>query len=214
MLCLAWLDRMKWWQLGFGVVGVAAVSLGALINIPLLRDRMFHRPPENVAEAAQNLNVSGRDVLWGTTAVHAIQKPVIGWGPGTSRPLLAPLFAAKGDRRSVEYSPHNEYLQVFHDLGAVGVTLLVWAWVPFLIASWVQWKRAVERSDLGLAKWYMATTLGTVVVLANSVVDNTLHYAQVIAPLFIIAAAAEVMQSQRAAAVNAGGGAVGVPGAR
>lgn len=200
--CLARFDRMRLSQILIGGLLAVALGVGAVLTVPILRDRMFHRPPESVVDAVRVLDLRGRDAMWRVTAAQIIQKPIIGWSAGSSRLLVGRLFAEQGGGkvRGAEVPPHNEYLQVLHDLGVIGLVLMLGAWGPFLIHQWTAWRNAHSRGDRELAKWHMATTLGIIVVLANSTADNTLHYPQVVAPLFVIAGCAEALRMRMGAA--------------
>jgi hypothetical protein len=168
--------------------GLVTVTLAGLLVaiMPALRTRFFYRPPTSPAEAVELLNLSGRDKMWSITLDDALEKPFIGWGLGTARPLVAVIF---DDREDVaEYSVHNEYLALFHDLGAIGLGLFLWAWIPLLVRHWSAWKKYDTSSNLGMAKHYMAATLSILLVTANALVDNTLHYSHIMVPVFIVLA--------------------------
>jgi O-antigen ligase len=174
--------------------GLLAVILVAslLLGIPSFRARLFHQPPSNLKEAFEYLNMMGRDKMWPAAFNHALENPVWGWGPGSARLLVADVVSKKGVK---EWHPHNEYLQVFHDTGIIGLALLLSAWFPTLFRYWKRWRFAHLSGDILRAKWNMAATLGTTLVLINSVADNTLHYANVLVPIFLILSCAAFLNS-------------------
>jgi hypothetical protein len=75
-------------------------------------------------------------------------------------------------------------------MGIIGVALLLLAWGSLLRQHWQDWRQAHRSRNALQAKWHMAATLSITTVLMSSVTDNTLHYAFVLLPVFIIVAAA------------------------
>ncbi len=184
------LNPQKPWRMLPLIALVPALAFLVLYMIPSYRERMFHRPDTEVSGMWHNLNSAGRfDYMWPATFQHAIESPVVGWGPGSARVLVTNLsFRRKNDYE--QYHPHNEYLQVFHDLGAIGLTLLLAAWFALLGHHWRRWRIAHALGDPLSAQWNMAVTLVITMVMLSSVTDNTLHYTFVVAPLFIMSAVA------------------------
>ena len=167
-----------------------AVAPLVIYQIPAFRDRSFHQPDADLAELGNSFNSEGRlDYMWPTAFQHALESPLVGWGPGSTRVLLTSRSSSRKHDYE-QYHPHNEYLQVFHDMGIIGVALLLLAWCSLLRKHWQGWRQAHCCGNALQAKWNMAATLGIVAVLISSVTDNTLHYAFVLIPLFIIVAAA------------------------
>jgi O-antigen ligase len=169
------------WKLLPSALLAIILSASLLFGIPSLRARLFHASPSNLSEARKYLVVSGRDIMWPVTFNHALEKPIFGWGPGSARLLLG-----SHTPNREEHHPHNEYLQVFHDTGIIGLVLLLSAWLLLIVNYWKRWKFAHLSKDILRAKWNMAATLNILLVLINAVVDNTLHYTFIIAPVFII----------------------------
>jgi O-antigen ligase len=125
--------------------------------------------------------------MWPATFNHALENPIFGWGLGSARLLVAGVLPRK---EAEQYHPHNEYLQVFHDMGVVGVILLLLAWILLLTQHWRGWKAAHLAANYLQAKWHMASTLSIGMVLITSVTDNTLHYTFVVGPVFMLVALA------------------------
>jgi O-antigen ligase len=167
------------------------VALLMLIAIPSFRQRSFHEPDADLAAKVQSLNLYGRDQFWPITLESALKKPLLGWGPGSARVLVAGAFPWKG---TSEYHPHNEYLQAFHDVGIIGLMLLVFAWIPLLVRNRKNWANAHGSGDLLRSKWNMAATLAVVVILITSITDNTMHYAFVTVPALIITSVAYYLE--------------------
>jgi O-antigen ligase len=179
-----------------GVALVAVAVLGILLLIPQYRERSFFTDEIRVEVTddyqVQGLNTHGRNRMWPATYMHAIENPMVGWGPGSSRMLMAKVLAGT-DR---ERHPHNEYLQIFHDMGMIGLVLWLLAWGPLLLKHWKGWRSAQLCEDHFLARWNMAATFCIAAVLLTAVTGNTFHYAFVMVPSFVIIALAD-FQCQR-----------------
>lgn len=204
LLVLFSLDPRRWWRLFPRIAAGGLAVLVVLLSVPQLRDRLVHRVPRDLREVSTVAVLSGRDTMWRATFEHALGRPLVGWGPGSSRPLVAQSLEWRGrDDPPREYPPHNEYLQVLHDTGAVGLLLLLLAWTVLGLHYLRGWRRAVEGGDGELCQWHLASVLGIGVVLMNSLVDNTLHYTTVTGPLFVILGCTTGLATGRGAA---GGG--------
>lgn len=175
------------------LVGIAVVGL-ILFQVTWFRDRSFFKADVSIAESWQNLNTAGRaDSFWPLTIEHALQKPLFGWGLGGARVFLGKFGPkVKGKWEPGDYHPHNEYLQVFHDMGILGLMLMLVTWGALMTRYWRDWKQAHLSGNLLVAKWSMAATIGMAAVLFTILTDNTLHFASVMTPVFIIVACAEL----------------------
>lgn len=170
---------------------VAICVLALLLSIPPLRERFFFGDQLDLSGEylTRALNTSGRNRMWPVTYIHAQEKLAIGWGPGSARLLVASdVFAGE---KGAEYHPHNEYLQILHDLGLIGLILWVLAWVPMLWVHWRQWKDADRMSAAVTAKWEMAAVFCIVIMLLTAITDNTFHYPHVTGPSFVVIAVAD-----------------------
>lgn len=174
-------------RLIFRLAGVVVLTVLLLWSVPAFRERSFHRVEEGLVSSLEHFNTMGRAVMWSLTAANALQSPVIGWGPGSARLMLV-RERPKGDE--TEHHPHNEYLQTFHDLGAIGLLLLMVAWGKVVIDRWRAWIRSEDTLDRNESMWNLAALLASGVVLVTSVTDNTLHYADITTPVFMIIAIA------------------------
>lgn len=172
--------RRKWQLIGVAFLVVGIILL-AVTQVPLLQQRFFQGDWE-IAQGLEGIRVAGRDVLWGITFDSAMDEPIFGQGLGTARKMIAQ--GAIGTRKGVtEYQPHNEYLQIFHDTGLVGLFLVVFAWGWVFVKQWRLWENG---RTLLVKKWGMAGVLATMVVLIYSVTGTVLHTPFVIAPVSII----------------------------
>lgn len=106
-----------WWA-------IAAVLGAFLIHFPVLRDRMA-----GLSEG--NVSLSGRGPIWEALFGHFRQHLWFGLGLGSAQPgVLQPML------------PHNEYLRLLVELGAIGAVLY--------LGSVLLWARRVyDRLDEG-----------------------------------------------------------------
>ncbi len=191
LLAIAWVNpRRKWQILCMGSV-VAIVTFYAITNIPVMQKRFFWAESWDPSEGLTSFNLMGRDRFWPAVYASASHEPLLGHGLGTARVLVGQFFVDEP-----EFHPHNEYLQVWHDLGIVGLFLLFLSWGGVFIRNWKMWARG---SNSDACKWGMVSTLATGAVLVSSLTDNTLHYPFVIVPTMIVVGIASWLQSYKKA---------------
>lgn len=187
--------------LGGGMIALVLVAV-ALWTIPSFRSRTFKSEPTTFTEAIVEFDSNGRlQFMWPATFGNAIEKPIIGWGPGSARIFLAPLSSKEEE----EVHPHNEYLQVFHDLGLIGLALFLLFWIVALRRYQSIWKYHHNANNVMAATWSMAAVMGSLILLITSITANTLHYPFVTLPIFVIIGGAEYMdyyQRQRDNSIN------------
>lgn len=174
--------------------GVLAVLVFALV--PQLRSRVFTSGATEPSDdfSLGEIDTQGRALFWATTYADAIERPIIGWGLGSARLLVASVFPG-GEWEA--YHPHNEYLQVFHDMGFIGLVLMAAAWISLLVRYWKAWRTSHQVGKLGQAKWDLAAFLALLSVLLSVVTGNELHYAFVTGPTFVILALSEYHRNAR-----------------
>ncbi len=172
---------------------VAVVMAATVLALaPNLRDRLFHHTPVDLEEAIQLVQLSGRDMMWRTTIEHGWQRPLVGWGASSARPVVADALLWKGRAElPTSYPPHNEYLQVFHDGGLIGLALLLVAWATVLVHHGLAWRRQHQLGDRDAARLHWTGVMLVISVLISAAGDNTLHYPVVLAPMFLLLAAAD-----------------------
>lgn len=172
----------------WALVAASSILLFLLLfQVPQFRARFFFDDggPLDLVNL-ERLNTQGRDRLWPVVWQHALESPAGGNGTGSARLLVRSIS-------SLEH-PHNDYLRVFHDLGFVGILLLVAAWGARLCHHWRSWV-SLRISQPRLAKYHMASCLACVSITLSFASDNTLVYSFVMIPVFVIFALADSSSS-------------------
>ena len=133
-------------------LGFAIVGLGGAAAFWLLRDTIF-------AALGRSSDLTGREMIWQAVLERAVERPVIGWGFSTPWITSDPAF----DRWILDHGEtvmqaHNVWIDVFFQLGAIGVILLGMAYLAYI---WRSWFFAVDRPrwDLDADRPYSPLTL-------------------------------------------------------
>jgi len=168
--------------------GVAlAIGLAILLAIPQFRGRFFEEPDLSSVDVT-SIRLSERNIVWPAVAVKASQRPLVGLGLGTARVTAGNVVPSRD-----EIYPHNEYLQIWHDMGVVGLILLLLTWISVLSTHLTRWRAGHVKRDSTAAQWNLAAVLLACVVLISALTDNTLHYAFLIGPIFVVLGTAQVL---------------------
>jgi|SRR5579864_2125205 len=167
------------------VVLIGIASFYVMQNSIGLQRRLFGGeldPGSSVVDMAQDINLSGRSVVWAlTSADYWSHNRWIGQGAGSSGRLLAATF----DEASV---PHNEYLRILHDTGIVGLALFLAGIIglfrllrPLLNKNITEQQRICVKVALALLAGY------GIVAISDNPLDYYLIFSQYV---FFIAAVA------------------------
>lgn len=197
------------WPPRLAVLGLAVIlGLGAL-QIEAFRER-FGRGQVRVTAptvtgegtaatlAVGGLNLSGRGWIWLQVGRHALQRPVLGHGTGSASAYVS------GLPRSPVAHPHNEYLRVLHDQGAVGLLVIL----AFGGATALYFRRLHRTAStarvrqLALAS-YLATAAYAMIAVTDNPLVYTTFFTQNVFVLYALALARERFDSARAGAVGA-----------
>lgn len=112
------------------------VAVGGLAALWLSRDAIF-------TMLGRSSDLTGREGIWQAVWERAIERPVVGWG--FSSPWLPTDPAFDGwivDHGQTVMQAHNMWLDVFLQLGAIGVALIALTYLAFV---WRSWFFAVDR---------------------------------------------------------------------
>ena len=133
-------------------IAYAIVALGGLTALWLARDVLF-------SVLGRSSDLTGREGIWTLVWEKAIQHPVIGWGFSTPWVPTDPHFDGWIiDHGQTVMQAHNMWLDVFFQLGAIGLLFIV---VTMLAFVWRSWFFAVDRPrwDLVADRPYSPITL-------------------------------------------------------
>lgn len=150
----------------------ASFALGAALVAfaPPFHDRFFGGDTSlRVGEYA--INASGRVAFWSLMVRSASEAPLAGHGLGSSQAVMADEFFTSDNIRH----PHNDYLRLWHDLGAVGLGLLLLSlltWAAVLARAW----RRADRAGHPARVVHLAALLTLLEVALAMVTDNVLIY--------------------------------------
>jgi O-antigen ligase len=120
----------------------------------------------------RSADLTGRERIWGAVLERASEHPVIGWGFST--PWLASDPAFDGwiiDHGQTVQQAHNMWIDVFLQLGVIGLALIVGIYLSFI---WRSWFFAIDRPrwDLRADRPYSPLTLLPTLVAALLLVQG------------------------------------------
>jgi exopolysaccharide production protein ExoQ len=130
----------------------AAVGIGGLLTVWLARDAIF-------GLLGRSTDLTGRESIWAAVLERAVEHPVLGWGFATPWLPWDPAFDGWiVDHGQTVMQAHNMWIDVFLQLGGIGVFLLVLAYFAFV---WRAWFFAVDRPrwDIRADRPYSPLTL-------------------------------------------------------
>lgn len=133
-------------------IAYAVVGLGGLAALWFARGTVF-------ALLGRSSDLTGREGIWQVVAAKAAERPLLGWGFSTPWVPTDPMFDGWIlDHGQSVMQAHNMWLDVFFQLGAVGLALIVLTMLAFI---WRSWFFAVDRPrwDLVADRPYSAVTL-------------------------------------------------------
>lgn len=130
----------------------AVVALGGLTTLWLLRGSIF-------SALGRSADLTGRETIWAAVWERAVEHPWHGWGFSTPWVPTEPHFDGWiVDHGETVMQAHNMWLDVFLQLGAIGVALIALTMLAFV---WRSWFFAVDRPrwDLVATRPYSPITL-------------------------------------------------------
>lgn len=130
----------------------AVVAVGGLLALWLGRERLF-------ALLGRSADLTGRERIWEAVGARAAERPLIGWGFASPWVPTDPFFDGWiVDHGVTVMQAHNMWLDVFLQLGVIGVVLMALTMLAFV---WRSWFFAVDRPrwDLVADRPYSAITL-------------------------------------------------------
>jgi exopolysaccharide production protein ExoQ len=201
VLTAVWLlPRLRWIE--FGVFAFAVVALPLIFPLPLGAEATCWLA-DHKASAAHRLEI------WSFVAEHIRQRPIAGWGLDAARRLPGGTAQViihhcdDADRpdgialssQALPLHPHNAVLQVWLELGGVGVAL---GFGPLIFAIWHAFRSPVWRTRPAQAM--IAATVAAAVSVG--LISFGIWQEWFLSGLFIAAAFAVLSARQSAAAVH------------
>ena len=171
-------------------VAVIAVAFAAVFLYQPLNNRFFSGDKAQIGSVS--LNVTGRDALWSANWAWFKERPVIGWGAGSSDRMTSALPGMFSGH------PHNDYLRLLVDYGVVGLLLWVLAYAVLLRRTWRLWRRSLPHPG-PLSQACCASFLALTGIAITMMVDNPLIEIGKMAPLGAMAGVAIGMAAAQAA---------------
>ncbi|MEZ5213493.1 MAG: O-antigen ligase family protein [Microbacterium sp.] len=171
-------------------VAYAVVALGGLTTLWVLRERIF-------AALGRSSDLTGRETIWGAVWERAIEHPWHGWGFSTPWVPTEPHFDGWiVDHGETVMQAHNMWLDVFLQLGIIGVALIGLTMLAFV---WRSWFFAVDRPrwDLVADRPYSPITLVPTLVGAILLVQGLAESAPLLGWgwLFVVMLAFKIKQA-------------------
>jgi exopolysaccharide production protein ExoQ len=139
-------QRTRWYLL------YAVVAVGGLTALWLLRDRLF-------SLLGRSADLTGREGIWQSVLDRAGERPFAGWGFASPWMPWDPAFDGWiVDHGQTVMQAHNMWLDVFLQLGVLGLVLMG---LTYLAYVWRSWFFAVDRPrwDLRADRPYSPLTL-------------------------------------------------------
>lgn len=140
------------------------------------------RPRVTVNEGMLQGITFGRTAVWKYLVERAINEaPLTGFGTGAARDRSADIIPSWDN-------PHNDFIRVFFDQGAIGLLILVLSWAVLLLLCWQNWLRLGPGTHAA-AYNFAALTAGGYILL-NFLTDNFIVYFFIMAPFWLLTAMA------------------------
>ncbi|MFV0319392.1 MAG: O-antigen ligase family protein [Microbacterium sp.] len=139
-------QRTRWYVL------YAVVGIGGAVALWFSRATVF-------GLVGRDGDLTGREGIWAAVLERAWQHPVVGWGYSTPWLPWEPDFAGWIiDHDLTVFMAHSVWVDMFFQLGFIGVALMVLVYLSF---TWRAWFFAVDRPrwDLKADRPYSALTL-------------------------------------------------------
>ncbi|MFH8250761.1 O-antigen ligase family protein [Microbacterium sp. B2969] len=133
-------------------IGYALIGIGGLAALWALREQLF-------ALVGRDSDFTGREQIWEVVLAKANERPWVGWGFATPWNPSDPAFDGWIiDHGQTVMQAHNMWVDVYLQLGIIGVVLMALTYLAFV---WRAWFFAVDRPrwDLRDDRPYSALSL-------------------------------------------------------
>lgn len=156
---------------GLGALAAAFALAAALVAFAPPFHARFFRGDTSLRVGEYAINASGRVAFWRLMVQSASDAPVAGHGLGSSQGVMADEFLESDNIRH----PHNDYLRLWHDLGAVGLGLLLLSLLLWAAVLAREWRRA-EGAGHPARVVHLAALLTLLELALAMATDNVLIY--------------------------------------
>ena len=170
---------------GLGAALVAAGWLGAS-RVPALHERMFGGD-QAIAVGSTRINASGREQFWGVTEHSIASSPWVGHGAGSAEDVVTEAFKSVGH-------PHNDYLRLLNDYGAIGLTLWILGLLTVVSRLAHIIRGAINDDDRRSARSSLMVLLALSIVM---ITDNVVVYVFVMGPAAVLLGATVGLRATR-----------------
>ena len=146
-------------------VGYLVIGLGGALTLWLLRDQIF-------TALGRSADLTGREEIWAAVLERAGERPFAGWGFATPWVPTDPAFDGWIiDHGVTVMQAHNMWVDVFMQLGVVGLVIMG---LIYLATTWRSWFFAVDRPrwDLREDRPYSSLTLLPTLTIAILLVQG------------------------------------------
>jgi O-antigen ligase len=185
MFPLAWFSPRSargWVRTAVAVCFVGGLFYLAATRFDPLRERFLEPGPSRPIHIASfEVTGTGRASFWPTTWRSFLESPWIGKGAGSSGELISRRFEGNDH-------PHNDYLRILHDYGAVGLLLWLLGFLTLAGRIWAAWARSDRGGELE-AQVHLAAFLSLIGLALGMIANNPFVYVFVLCPVGVIAGA-------------------------
>lgn len=115
-------------------IGVVAVTIVAFMTMPITAKLMAEFATETGVNTMVDMSTERRLEIWEAFSRAALERPIMGWGLEASR------YFGIGNITGIDWTigpvhhPHNPILQIWVELGAIGIALSGFAMVGIILA--------------------------------------------------------------------------------
>lgn len=178
--CVALFRARRGRKLVYTAITLLLAGAGAVAAIALSPTLKVRFVDENVASGDPHLggiplNTNGRTTIWNLLIAHiSPDNALLGHGPGQAGMLVKSTYSGISH-------PHNEFLRIIYDFGAIGLLLLLAGAVLILVSAL---RRARHDSAWG------AAIIAVVALASMALTDNSFVYATAVLTTTLVIAVA------------------------
>jgi O-antigen ligase len=131
---------LLYWRRRLGAGTAAALSLVAVLTVPLTLPFLADHPPVLRDADAVKTSLGHRLMIWDFAGQRIAERPLLGWGLDAARAIPGGKERIRWNQDRLPLHPHNAPLQVWLELGLPGAALfallLFWLWLRLGAVRW------------------------------------------------------------------------------